>query len=266
MFINGINITPKGSGKKNHACAIEGPIAMTNWKKHERAQAEKFINRQLQRFDKIKGVTPLIEHEIKLKDPTLIKQRYRPRNPTMQEMFNQELYKMLAEGVVQPSTSPWSSPVVITRRKDSKPRFCVDFKRLNNVTKKDAYPLTQVNTTLDKLQGARYLSTIDLKNGYWHVPLTEESKALTAFTVSGRGLFEFNVMPFSLHSASSTFQRLLDRVITPDMAPHTFAYLDDIVACTTTFQEHIEVLAKMFQKSYDARLKPNLEKCQFFRA
>ena len=96
---------------------------MTNLKKHERAQAEKFIKGQLQRFDKIKGVTPLIKHEIKLEDPTPIKQRYRPRNPAMQKMINQELDNMLAEGVVQPSTSPWSSTVVIIRRKDGKPRF-----------------------------------------------------------------------------------------------------------------------------------------------
>ena len=131
FFINGINITPKGSGKKNRACAIEGPIAMTNLKRHERAQAEKFITTQLQRFDEIKGVTPLIEDEIKLEDPTPIKQRYRPRNPAMQEIINQELDKMLDKGVVQPSTSPWSSPVVITRRKDGKPRFCVDFSTVN---------------------------------------------------------------------------------------------------------------------------------------
>ena len=120
---------------------------------------------QLQRFDKIKGVTPLIEHEIKLEDPTPIKQWYRPRNPAMQEMINQEMDKMLAEGVVQPSTSPWSSPAVITRRKDGKPRFCVDFRRPNSVTKRDAYPLPQVNATLDKLRGSRYFSTIYLKNG-----------------------------------------------------------------------------------------------------
>ena len=135
------------------------------------------------------------------------------------------------------------------------------------MTKRDVYPLPQVIATLDKLRGARYLSTIDLKNGYWHVPLTEGSKAeCREGPLSGRGLFELNVMPFDLHSAPSTFQRLLDRVITPDMAPHTFAYLDDIVVCTTTFQEHIEVLAKVFQKLYDARLKSNPEKCQFFRA
>ena len=109
MFINGTSITPKGSSKKNHACAIERLIAMTNLKKHERAQAEKFITRQLQRCDKIEGVTPLIEHEIKLDDPTPIKQPYRTRNPAMQEMINQELDKMLVEGVVRQPIQPSST-------------------------------------------------------------------------------------------------------------------------------------------------------------
>ena len=173
---------------------------------------------------------------------------------------------MLNEGVVRPSSSPWILSVSVTRQKDGKPRFYIDFRRLNNVTKRDAYPLPQVNVPLDTLRGARYLSTIDLKNGYCPVPLTEESKPLTAFRVSGRGSYEFNVMPFGLHSAPSTFQRLLDHVIKPEMAPHAFAYLDNIVVCTTTFQKHLEVLTDVFQQLCDARLRSNPEKCKFFRA
>ena len=134
------------------------------------------------------------------------------------------------------------------------------------MSKKDAYPLPQVNATLYKLRGARYLSSVDLKNGYWHVPLTERSKPLTAFTVPGKGLFEFKVMPFGLHAAAPTFQRLLDRVITPDMAPSAFAYLDDIVVCTKTLEEHVKTLEKVFQKLYEAKLRPNPEKCQFLRS
>ena len=83
MFINGINITPKGIIKKKHACAIEGPIAKTNLRKHEQAHAEKFLKKQRERFDKIKGVTPPIKHEIKLVDPTRIKELLRPRNPAI---------------------------------------------------------------------------------------------------------------------------------------------------------------------------------------
>ena len=184
----------------------------------------------------------------------------------MQAIIDEELNNMLEEGLVRPSCSPWSSPVIITRRKDGKPRFCIDVRKLNSVTRRDAYPLAQVNATLDKLRGGRYLSTIDLKNGYWHVPLAEDSKPLTAFTAYGRGLFEFIVMPFGLHSAPSTFQRLLDHVITPDMAPHAFAYLDDIVICTATYEKHLEVLESVFQKLRNARLRPHPEKCKFFRA
>ena len=178
-------------------------------------------------------------HEIRLEDPTPIKQRYRPRNPATQHIINEELERILSEGVVRPSSSLWSSPVVITCRKDGKPRFCIDFRRLNSVTKRDVYPLLQVNATLDKLRGARYLSTVGLKNGYWHVPLTETSKPLTALTVSGRGLYEFNVMSFGLHSAPSTYQRLLDQVITTVMASHTFAYLDDNSGVYHHFPERI---------------------------
>ena len=97
------------------------------------------------------------------------------------------------------------------------------------------------------------------------MPLTNRSKPLTAFTVPGKGLFEFKVMPFGLHAAAPTFQRLLDRVITPDMAPNAFAYLDDIVVCTKSLEEHTKVLKKVFQKLYEAKLRPNPEKCHFLR-
>ena len=142
------------------------------------------------------GGHPLIEHKIRLEDPRPIKHRYHPRNPPMQHVSNEELEIMLNEG----SNSPWSSSVVITRRKDDKSRFCIDSRWLNNVTKRDAYPLPQVIASLGKLRGAPYLSTIDLENGYRHLPLTEASKPLIAVTV----------------------QRLLDQLITPDMAPHAF--------------------------------------------
>ena len=132
---------------------------------------------------------------------------------------------------------------------------------MNKVSEKDAYPLPQVNATLDKLKG--YISTIDLNNGYWQVALTEESRPLTAFTVPGKGLFEFTVMPFGLHAAPATFQRLLDHVITAEMAPHVFAYLDDIVIVSSTFKHHLETLTNMLERLHQVKLKPNWEKCHF---
>jgi len=154
---------------------------------------------------------------------------------------------MEAEGIIEPSTSAWSSPIVIVRKKDGKPRFCIDFRKVNEVTNRDAYPLPHISATLDKLRGAKYLSTIDLKQGYWQVPLAQKSRPITAFTVPGRGLMQFTVMPFGLHSAPVTFQRLLDTILGPELEPHAFVYLDDIIVVSTTFDDHLCHLKKVFR-------------------
>jgi len=167
----------------------------------------------------------------------------------MHAVINKEVEEMLEQGVIEPSDSPWSSPIVVVRKKDGKHRFCIDFRRVNDVTHRDAYPLPQVTATLDKLRGARYLSTLDLENGYWQVPLTPESRPITAFTVPGKGLFHFRVIPFGLHSAPATFQRLLDTV--------------DIIVISRTFSEHIELLAETFRRLREAHLRLNPEKCKF---
>jgi Reverse transcriptase (RNA-dependent DNA polymerase). len=181
----------------------------------------------------------------------------------MQAIIDREVTEMEQAGVIEPSQSPWSSPVVIVRKKDGKPRFCIDFRRINQISEKDAYPLPQVQATLDKLRGATYLSTLDLKNGYWQVPLTPESKAITAFTVPGRGLMQFRVLPFGLHSAPATFQRLLDRVLGPELEPNVFVYLDDIIIVSKTFNDHLKLIREVCQRLRHARLRLNIEKCRF---
>lgn len=224
------------------------------------------IEKEKTLFEKTKGVCPLIKHEIRLKEPDkFIKQRYRPCNPAKMEILYKEVDKMLKDGVIRPSKSPWNTPVVIATKKNGDPRVCIDFRKVNDASHKDAYPIPQVNSTLNKLKGARYISTIDLKNGYWQVPLAENSRPITAFTVPGKGLFEFNVMPFGLHAAPSTFQRLLDRVITAEMAPHVFAYLDDIVIVTDSFKKHMQILADVLHRLRAANLIPNWAKCQWAR-
>ena len=203
----------------------------------KRLNLQMYLNRKLlsAKLDSnqpdICAVSPpeLTKHEIRLKESTPLKQRYRPKNPAMQAIIDTEVEKMLQEGVIQPSNSAWSAPIVMTKRKNEKYRFCIDFRRLNKLSEKGIYPLPQVNATLDKLKGAKYITTIDLKNGYCQVALTEESRPLTAFTVPRKGLFEFKVMPFGLHVAPATFQRLLDHIITAEMASHVLAYLDDII-------------------------------------
>lgn len=187
----------------------------------------------------------------------------------MQAIIDSEVEKMEKEGVIEPSTYAWSSLVVIVRKKDGTYRFCVDYRRLNSVTEKDAYPLPHITATLDKLRGAKYLSTPDLKSGYWQVPLTAKSRPLTAFTVPGRGLRQFRtptVMPFGLHSARATFQRLFDTVLGPELEPNVLVYLDDIVVASQTFEDHLRHLKEVFRRLRDAILRLNSDKCHFCRS
>lgn len=224
-----------------------------------------FLKEELAQFESIKGTTPLLEHHIRLENPEPIKQRYRPQNPYMQQVIREEVDQMLRDGIIEPSNSPWNSPVVIVRKKDGKHRFCIDFQKVNAVTKKDAYPLPHILGILDKLRQAKFISSIDLHQGYWQVRLSPDSKQITAFTVPGVGLFQFRVMPFGLHSAGSTFQRLMDLVIGPDLEPYCFAYLDDIIVLGDSFEHHLSLLQEVFRRLRHANLRLNPDKCQFGR-
>ena len=114
---------------------------------------------------------------------------------------------MLQNGIVGPSASPWASRIILVRKKDGSTRFAVDYRSLNDVTKKDSYPIPELRDILDKLHGSNYFSTLDGASAYWSVPIAEKDREKTAF-LSPRGQFEFCVMPFGLCNAPSTFQRL----------------------------------------------------------
>jgi hypothetical protein len=191
---------------ERHAFGTESLAGMED---QERAQLDEIIRQEKERCESIKGPTQLVEYEVRLLDSRPIKQRYRPRSPAMQKVINDHVDEMLQAGVIELSSSPWSSPIVLARKKDGQYWFCVDYRKLNEVTEKDAYPLPQINATLDKFRNAKHLSTIDLKSCYWQVALALASKPLIAFTVSGRELMQFKVMPFGLHSASAVFQRVI---------------------------------------------------------
>ncbi|GFU29443.1 hypothetical protein TNCV_418791 [Trichonephila clavipes] len=114
--------------------------------------------------------------------------------------------------VIEPSSSPWASPIVLVRKKDGSPRFCVGYYRLNDVTKKDSYPLPRIDDPLDTLADNTWFSTLDLKSRYWQVELQPDDKEKTAFT-TGQGLWQFKVVPFGLCNAPATFERLTETVL-----------------------------------------------------
>lgn len=182
-------------------------------------------------FSEYPGFTTVIGHDIELK-PDAVVRRMSYRVPEhLQESLKKEVDLMLRLGIIEPSKSEWCHPVVLVPKKDGTIRFCIDFRYLNSVTKFDAYPNPRIGDLTDRLGNSKFLTTIDLSKGYWQIPLTRRSRELTAFKTP-LGLFHFKVLPFGLHGAPASFQRLMDQVLRG--LTFTAAYLDDIVIYSDT--------------------------------
>ena len=208
------------------------------------------------------GSTPLLEHTIETHGPPL-RHPYRRQNPAVRRKEMAQAQQTLASDGIRPSNSPWASPVVMVRKKDGSLRFCVDFRQLNTATVKDAHPLPRIDDLLNALHGARWFSTLDLKSGYWQVPITESDKAKTAFRTSSGQLYEFNQVPFGLCNAPATFSRLMDHVLAGLHWETCLFYLDDIIVFSSTWEEHLARLRQVFERLRHANLKLGAEKCTF---
>lgn len=209
------------------------------------------------------GRTHLTLHKIDTGDAQPIKLPPRRVPIHLQQEVSDHLKQMLANNIIQPSHSPWAAPVVLVRKRDGGLRFCVDYRKLNDVTRKDAYPLPRIDDALDSLSKACWFSTLDLASGYWQVELDPEDKHKTAF-ITRQGLFEFNVLSFGLCNSPSTFQRLMDLVLADLQWTTCLVYLDDIIIFGRTFQEHLGRLDEVLTKLRQANLKVKPAKCSLF--
>ena len=180
------------------------------------------------------------------------------------EKIVQLIDDMLKQGVIQPSTSAWASPLVLVPKKDGNLRFCVDYRRVNAITKKDVYPLPRIDDILDTLGQAHYFSTLDLASGYWQIEMDPATKDKSAFTTHA-GLFEFERMPFGLCNAPATFQRLMQAVLAGMEWKFCFVYLDDILVCSRTLEEHLDHLQQVFNRLRKAGLTLKPKKCSFLQ-
>ena len=179
-----------------------------------------------------------------------------------------QLMRMQEQGVIQPSSSPWASPIVLVRKKDGTLRICVDYRHLNSVTKPDTFPLPRIDDLLDQLGSAKCFTTLDLAAGYWQIRVAEDSVEKTAF-VTPTGLFEFRVMPFGLTNAPAVFQRLMQKVLNglnPARGPgFVVVYIDDILIYSRTLDDHLSHIGQVLNRLQAAGLKLKASKCHFLR-
>ena len=172
---------------------------------------------------------------------------------------------MLKVGAIQKSVSPWASPVVLVRKKDSSLRFCIDLHKLNSRMIKDAYSLPRIKESLDCLNGAIIFTSLDFKTGYWQVEMEENSIHYITFTVGPLGFYECVHMPFGLTNAPATFQHLIESCLGDYHLKYCIIYLDDIIIFSKTPEEHISRLHKVFQKLDKTALHLKPSKCEFFK-
>ena len=179
-----------------------------------------------------------------------------------QHIIEEQIKKMLDDGIIRPSKSPWSAPVVLAPKADGQTRFCVNYKKLNDITIKDAYPLHRIDDTLQALGNAQIFSSLDLRAGYWQIPMREQDIEKTAF-IMHEGLYEFVSMPFGLANAPATFQRLMNAVLRRFRKRGILVHLDDIIIFSTSLEDHWRLLEDVLDELTRARLTLNLSKCAF---
>ncbi|CAM4615358.1 unnamed protein product [Caretta caretta] len=226
----------------------------------QRQQIQELCTSYASTFSATPGLTERANHSIDTGNAHPIRvQPYRV-SPQAKTAIEREIQDMLQMGVIRPSESAWASPVVLVPKPDGEIRFCVDYRKLNAVTRPDNYPMPRTDELLEKLGRAQFISTLDLTKGYWQVPLDESAKERSAF-ITHLGLYEFNVLPFGLRNAPATFQRLVDGLLA-GLGEYAVAYLDDVAIFSDSWADHLEHLHKVLERIREAGLTVKAKKCQ----
>lgn len=174
------------------------------------------------------GYTDKVQHEIHLTDDIPVTKPCRRIPPTQYSEVRENIGKLLKKGVIREGTSAYALPIVLVRKVDGTLRLCVDFRRLNSKTRRDAFPLPRIDESFDALRGAKFFSTIDLASGYHQVAMHKRDRPKTAFTTPF-GLYKYVSMPFGVCNGPTTFQRLMQVTMSNQIFQILLVYLDDIL-------------------------------------
>uniref|UniRef100_A0A8P4KK44 ribonuclease H n=1 Tax=Dicentrarchus labrax TaxID=13489 RepID=A0A8P4KK44_DICLA len=262
MLIRGVQEEEEVDEQYLPSAGAPGDHNLNHLSEDKQLQVREICNSEV--FQENPGRTNIVEHDIVMKEGASVRRLSYRIPERLLASLKKEIDLMLSLGIIEISRSEWCNPVVLVPKKDGSLRFCIDFRYLNSISQFDSYPTPRIDELLERLGKAKYLTTIDLCKGYWQVPLTERSRELTAFRTPW-GLFQFSVMPFGLHGAPATFQRLMDQVLC-GFTDFAAAYLDDIVIYSTTWEEHLEHLNAVLDRLHAAGLTINSSKCVFAAA
>lgn len=209
------------------------------------------------------GRTHLIEHHIDTgTHPPISIPPYRV-SKAEKILIEEHVKELLDKGVIRPSNSPWSFPILLAKKPNGKWRVCFDARKLNSITTFDSYKLPRIDDILDSLSGSVYFTAMDAKQGFFQVPLAEKDKPKCAFTTPGGGHYEFNVMAMGLTNAPMTFQRLIDVILLGLKWTDALAYIDDTIVFGTTMDQHNSRLELVMDRFNSAGIKLQPEKCHF---
>ena len=203
----------------------------------------------------------VLEHKIisETENPVLQKPRKIPN--AWNKGVDKQITEMLQNDIIRPSSSPWNSPLLLVKKKDNTTRFVCDFRGLNDVTKKDKYPLPNIGEMIDKMQGDQYWTKLDAASAYWSISLRKSDKEKTSFSVPN-GTYEFNVTPYGLCSAGASYQRLMDIYLSGLPNERILAYMDGVIIFSTAFSEHIASLEEVLERFRATGISLKASKCE----
>ena len=243
--------------------------AATELTTNQRARAATLLAKHVKTFPApgtpITGRTEAVMHDIDTGSTRPIRCNPRKLSPKKIRIQQELVDKMLEEGQIEHSVSAWSAPTVLVTKKDGTTRFCVDYRRLNNSTKKDAFPLPRIDDSLNSLSGQSWFSTLDLASGYWQVKLSEDAKPKIAFATHS-GLFQFAVMPFGLCNTPATFEHLMSQVMRGLHWKRCLVYIDDILVFGHDFESALQILELVLIRVAEYGLQLKSTKCNLFRS
>ena len=256
---------PISSIKEMGTFSLNFSEKLSHLNSHEKQKFRSLLETNSDLFAKAEtdlGKTSLVKMRIQTTCASPIKQKPYNTPFSQRPLVESQIDELLKANIIRESNSPWASPIIMVPKKDGGHRMCVDFRKLNQVTNQNSYPLPNISDILSSIKSAKVFSCLDLKSGYYQIEMQEEDKPKTAF-VCFKGLYEFNVLPFGLSAAPPVFQELMNKVLKPALNKYAFAYLDDIIIFSENFSQHIAHVQEIFSLLRKAGLKLKLSKCNF---